>query len=569
MCLVYLLSLHFVKSQGQAAGGGKAPANNFASSSMSGMSSRTSPLGNKSVAFSKPTNPGESPGGGSLTRMGPESAHRAGGPRLRAEGLMVPPASDAATLRRQVAALQIDLEAHIDGEQRLQSINQQLRERLEVYMKQNHENVERAETELNTLHEDMEQTLELQRRLAQRATALEKEKKEIEGVLQRRVLEFENERTSLQTRIQSMGEDLRAKAEAQEKVNELQEELLSTLDVKAKLEERLEKFAKETAFLKKKADDYSNELRDLILKEQLDQKLDRMGRKAVIRRAFINLQLGVKEQCIDRANTVQARKLYRRHCCKKISYYLRMATQRSSVIRRAHDRHSKNVFHDCWRAWRLSMVARRMGIDSLKKQDTARLFHSMHVWVAYIVRLRENPERYLVAVTHWNRKCLQNYFERWIWTLRAWKLTAKEEKLLMGKAMRHFSKSLMRFSFESWQDWLKTFAVPKRRKFAEVQAHINMMTMKQATAAWRCIVYVKWVRRIKFEEAVEVSKTWCIKRTFSRSSHPYILSIPPLKHVIDLQLRFFQVLRGFSSILLDDVTPGKGCLKDISFCLTR
>lgn len=40
--------------------------------------------------------------------------------------------------------------------------------RLELYMKQNHENVERAENELNTLHEDMEQTLELQRRLAQR-----------------------------------------------------------------------------------------------------------------------------------------------------------------------------------------------------------------------------------------------------------------------------------------------------------------------------------------------------------------------------------------------------------------
>jgi hypothetical protein len=40
--------------------------------------------------------------------------------------------------------------------------------RLELYMKQNHENVERAETELNILHEDMEQTLELQRRLAHR-----------------------------------------------------------------------------------------------------------------------------------------------------------------------------------------------------------------------------------------------------------------------------------------------------------------------------------------------------------------------------------------------------------------
>ena len=46
----------------------------------------------------------------------------------------------------------------------------------------------------------------------------------------------------------------------------VQTELLSTLDVKAKLEERLENYAKEAAYLKKKADDYSNELRDLILK---------------------------------------------------------------------------------------------------------------------------------------------------------------------------------------------------------------------------------------------------------------------------------------------------------------
>lgn len=45
-------------------------------------------------------------------------------------------------------------------------------DRLESYMKQNHENVERAESELNTLHEDMEQTLELQRRLAQKYAAM-------------------------------------------------------------------------------------------------------------------------------------------------------------------------------------------------------------------------------------------------------------------------------------------------------------------------------------------------------------------------------------------------------------
>jgi hypothetical protein len=46
----------------------------------------------------------------------------------------------------------------------------------------------------------------------------------------------------------------------------MQTELLSTLEVKAKLEDQLAAFEEETAFLKKKADDYSNELRDLILK---------------------------------------------------------------------------------------------------------------------------------------------------------------------------------------------------------------------------------------------------------------------------------------------------------------
>ena len=74
---------------------------------------------------------GAAAGGGGGGGAGGSMALRIG-PRLRAEGLMVPPASDAATLRRQVAALQIDLEAHIDGEHRLQTINQELRERYEL-----------------------------------------------------------------------------------------------------------------------------------------------------------------------------------------------------------------------------------------------------------------------------------------------------------------------------------------------------------------------------------------------------------------------------------------------------
>ncbi|XP_024384287.1 uncharacterized protein [Physcomitrium patens] len=383
-------------------------------------------------------------------------------------------------------------------------------------MKQNHENVERAESELNTLHEDMEQTLELQRRLAQRATALEKEKKDLEVALQRRVLDFENERISMQTRIQSMGEDLRAKTEAQEKVNQLQAELLSTLDVKVKLEERLENFAKETAFLKKKADDYSNELRNLIIKEQFDQKLDRMGRKSVVRRAFIHFQMGVRDQCVDTANAEKAIRLYRLHCCKRLFLKLRLGAYRASAIRKAADKHKQAAFIRVWKYWKLNLIVKHKGLESLKKQAVARATHALQAWVAYVIHIRLNPERNEAAVSHWNRKCLRSFWDRWSNTLRYWKLGAREENLLTGKANRHFTKTVMRHTFEAWQVWLRVYARPERVKFAAVQAHINRMTMKQYLSAWRCVIYVKWVRSMKLEEATKLSQVWCMKSTFYR-----------------------------------------------------
>lgn len=55
------------------------------------------------------------------------------------------------------------------------------------------------------------------------------------------------------------------------------------------------------------------------------------------RRAFINLQKGVREQCIDRANVVRADKHYRMHGCKVILHYLRIASYRACVMRRAYD----------------------------------------------------------------------------------------------------------------------------------------------------------------------------------------------------------------------------------------
>lgn len=199
--------------------------------------------------------------------------------------------------------------------------------------------------------------------------------------------------------------------------------------------------------------------------------------------------------------------------------------------------------HACWRMWKLSTVAKRMGVKSLERRAVARMTHSMHAWVTYVIRLRLNPERYVIAVSHWGRKCLQTYFDRWSRTLRHWRLGAKEEKLLMGKAIRHFAKMLLRCSYDSWQDWLKAYARPKRKKFATVQAHIKKMTMKQTVAAWRCIVYVKWIHRVKFEGAAQLCKTWCIKRNFRRSSHfifSYCFSLLPAPLI--LTSAFFKII---------------------------
>jgi hypothetical protein len=56
------------------------------------------------------------------------------GSRSKLEALMTAPGADAATLRRNVESLQLDLEAHIENEQRLQVINQELRDRCIIYI---------------------------------------------------------------------------------------------------------------------------------------------------------------------------------------------------------------------------------------------------------------------------------------------------------------------------------------------------------------------------------------------------------------------------------------------------
>lgn len=79
-------------------------------------------------------------------------------------------------------------------------------------------------------------------------------------------------------------------------------------------------------------------LTSIEIQEQMEQKLDRMGRKSMTRRAFMHFQNGVREQCIDRANIVHAERQYKQLCSKKIFQYLRMASYRACLLRRVYNR---------------------------------------------------------------------------------------------------------------------------------------------------------------------------------------------------------------------------------------
>ncbi|KAG6550919.1 hypothetical protein Mapa_007534 [Marchantia paleacea] len=524
-----------------------------ASETASGISSRTSALttnspgpvlpSSKTVAFSKPTSTvipvemsqsgGWGPSNSSVavrtsnerpattnsaipTPAGNPHLAARFGPRLRAEGLMVPPASDAATLRRQVAALQIDLEAHIDGEQRLQSINQQLRERLELYMKQNHENVERAESELNILHEDMEQTLELQRRLAQRATALEKEKKDLEQLLQERVQEFEEERAALQIQISAMSDDLRGHSDTHSRVSALQAELDSTLEVKQKLEEQLKKYSEETEQLKKKTEEYSTELGHLLSKEQRDREIDKLGQKAQLRRQFGRFQEGIQELSVENGQQELAENFYAEKCALRGLRALRLAAKRSKQIRLASLRQAQECVLLCWKAWRMAHIVEKKHKDSLKRRAEGRVIHAWHSWKTYVIRAKINPQLNQLAFQHWRLVCLKRMLKQWREASKCTALSTEDERRLSLLAKRHSNLVIYRRSLGQWLQFLKCWARPKRKKLATVQAHINNMTMKGAMAAWRGYVRGKWVKRMKFEQACIQDEHWCRRRTLQR-----------------------------------------------------
>ncbi|XP_024518718.1 uncharacterized protein LOC112341925 [Selaginella moellendorffii] len=404
-------------------------------------------------------------------------------PRLRAEGLMVPPASDAATLRRQVAALQADVEAHIGAEQRLQSFNQQLTERLEIYMKQNHENLERAASEMNTLHQDMEQTLELQKKLSKRASVLEGEKKELEQTLQDYLQMFETERMALQKKVTALSSDVSERSEADTEAKALQMELEKTQEMNESLRNILKKNASDAIELKKKIEEYSSRLQSLLAEEKRDEEAEKRYRKAMLKRFFAKLKKGLYVEACTQSERKSADRLFKLPCCRKGFEALRVATRRSRKLRMAKTSQTAAFLRDFWSEWRLVTLRQRKHAKLVSRHRRSELLKSFYGWKNLVYAYQNQCGQYAdVAAKHWRG-------------------------------------GLVRRAWDHWLQWLLDYSRPKKNRLQEALWHLRDFTMTMALAAWKGVVLNKLRKRVRTQQVLFLRRQWCLRVVFHKWLH--------------------------------------------------
>ncbi|XP_024542541.1 myosin-7B-like isoform X1 [Selaginella moellendorffii] len=354
---------------------------------------------------------------------------------------------------------------------------------LELYMKQNHENVERAESELNTLHEDMEQTLELQRRLAQRASLLEKEKKELEEALQKRSQEFQSERSSLQTRIDTLVEDIASRQDLHNRSKALQAELEEASVAKQKLEEQLRNYSNDSESVKRQAEEYKNELDRFIAKEHRDTLVENKGKKVQLRRWFRWFQQCIKEKSALMANEDAATVFAKCSCSKRGMRALRLATRRAAKIRNSEKRRGQACLQDCWRAWRLSTLAKR---------------------------------KYFGTLEHKNRTCKCRMMFKWRKAVQMGKLSDVEEKSLTNAACRHWSDTIRRRVLTYWLQWVLYWARPKHLRLKGLQCRLHRLTCKQVICGWQSLVRARRCKRLRLSQGDTQRRRWLQIRALNR-----------------------------------------------------
>jgi chromosome segregation ATPase len=114
-------------------------------------------------------------------------------------------------MRKQVEMLQTDIDRRVEDEARLQRLNAQLRERLEMYQSQNRENIDKAEEELISMQKELESAMKEQLNAKAESDLFKREKDILEKRLRDVEADWEKNAKEVAMRIGSLEKGLTGK----------------------------------------------------------------------------------------------------------------------------------------------------------------------------------------------------------------------------------------------------------------------------------------------------------------------------------------------------------------------
>ncbi|KAK3289384.1 hypothetical protein CYMTET_3184 [Cymbomonas tetramitiformis] len=398
---------------------------------------------------------------GARDRQSSRQKTRPGGPAAQ---------DDLLTLHDQVEALTDDLETHRAGESRLQSINMQLRQRLEEYQLQNKENVARAEAELTALQHDMEKTLRQQNALEEALERAATEKHVLQEELERKEKVHSDQVGRLQGAVSQLGEEhavsqatAKRAEEAQRAVQSAEVELAHRVQG---AEAEAQRVTVELTYVRKKADEYASELRKLIEAQEADFHWESLATRSLQRRVLLRLQSSSRTSAYMRGGKELARSF------------------RAAVIQRRF-----------LKQWKLNRRFAVHGRALLARCEMDWLALALVRWHNAIMALRAAHHYDALARLHHARAMSHRTLKGWCAYCEMCTLRQEEFVQLQRAAALHFNAVLETRAIVGWEQWLEEVGRPRQALLRRTDAHYFSVLLKRVLLPW--LKYCRWKARIR------------------------------------------------------------------------
>eukprot|EP01028_Stygiella_incarcerata_P009020 TRINITY_DN409_c0_g1_i2.p1 TRINITY_DN409_c0_g1~~TRINITY_DN409_c0_g1_i2.p1 ORF type:complete len:1763 (-),score=566.38 TRINITY_DN409_c0_g1_i2:291-5579(-) len=379
--------------------------------------------------------------------------------------ILVHDSEELESMRKQVEMLQTDIERRVEDEARLQRLNAQLRERLEMYQSQNRENIDKAEEELLSMQKELESAMEEQSNAKAEADIFRREKDALEKRLQAMEADWEKHTKEYAMRIGSLEKGLTGKdrdiitvhaerMKLEQDKEDLEKERQELSSEVTEMRERIRAAEEENNFLRQKAEEYMKEVNDLLRKEELEARADSLFHEKVTRKMFYRLKRAVEEHQIAKEKTDVSNTFFHFKVMQKCFRNWRIHTARECVCAAANDKRIASVGFRCLQSW-IILSRRARYIRSMENRRREKLMVAiLRSWIHWNRVRQYDKKRGAVAQGVVETSILRRYFGKLQRQLHRYEMDEEEEREKTVKAIEHNWLSAMRKMFSSWVSYV-------------------------------------------------------------------------------------------------------------------